>query len=163
IAQKHDMLLPPDFMLITRAVFQFEGLCKKLDPEYELVEVLEPYVLALLRKEMFSVSRQKEAVLDAAFSGADLLRNLPHRMNNIIRKIEASEFRVKVDVADLAQHSKREERRTLRSTFTLLVAALTVGTAVVMAFGNAVLLLPFLFAAGLFILLWAFAMLYWSD
>ena len=30
VAKKHRMLLPPDFVLISRALFQFEGFCREL-------------------------------------------------------------------------------------------------------------------------------------
>ncbi|HLF16359.1 MAG TPA: AarF/UbiB family protein, partial [Candidatus Thermoplasmatota archaeon] len=32
LAKEHGMLLPPDFVLISRALFQFEGFCRTLDP-----------------------------------------------------------------------------------------------------------------------------------
>ncbi len=162
VASRHRMLLPPDFMLITRALFQFEGLCKKLDPEYELVEVLEPYVKEFVRKETLKGSA-KEAFLDVALESAKLARTLPHRMNAIVRKFEQNDFRVKIDMADLRESHAQEDRRNLRGTFTTLVASEVVGIALVIGLGRPEFIVPFLFASAVFVILWAFVMLYWSD
>jgi ubiquinone biosynthesis protein len=163
VANKHDMLLPPDFMLITRALFQFEGLCKKLDPTYELVDVLEPYVFRYLRKEAFHVGDGGEKLLTGALEALDAARHFPQRINKVLRMVENNEVRVRVDVDRHSQRAEREEKRNLRNTFTALVAAMILGTAWIMASGNGAILVPFLFTAVLFLLIWAFFFLYWTD
>jgi ubiquinone biosynthesis protein len=163
IAAKHDMLLPPDFMLITRALFQFEGLCKKLDPDYELVEVLEPYVLQYLRREAFKVENPREAFVATAYETFETVRTLPPRLNKVLRMVENNELRVKIDIGKLNEQREREEKRNLRTSFTILVAALIVGTGWIMASGASHVLVPFLFASVLFLLIWAFFFLYWTD
>ena len=163
LANKHGMLLPADFMLITRALFQFEGLCKKLDPRYELVDVLEPYVFQYLRKEAFNLGESRDKVLGGALEALETARHLPVRINKILRMVENNELRVRVDVDRRAAKSQQEERRNLRNTFTALVAAMILGTAWIMASGNGAILVPFLFTAVLFLLIWAFFFLYWTD
>jgi ubiquinone biosynthesis protein len=163
IASKHDMLLPPDFMLITRALFQFEGLCKKLDPEYELVEVLEPYVLQYLQREAFHMGDPKEAFVTTAYDMFETVRTLPPRLNKVLRMIENNELRVKIDLGKADQQREQQERRNLRTTFTILVAALILGTGWIMASGQAHALVPYLFASVLLLLIWAFFFLYWTD
>lgn len=163
VANKHGMLLPPDFMLITRALFQFEGLCKKLDPRYELVDVLEPYVFQYLRKEAFNLGDSKEKLVSGALEALEGARHLPARVNKILRMVENNELRVRIDVDRREQRREQEDRRNLRNTFTALVAALILGTAWIMASGNGAILVPFLFTAVLFLLIWSFFFLYWSD
>lgn len=162
LAGKHNMLLPPDFMLITRALFQFEGLCKKLDPGYELVEVLEPYVMGYLRKEAFGV-QSAEKMLGNTLETLETLRGIPTRLNKVLRMVENNELRVHVDFGRTQERADREERRNLRNTFTALVAALLVGVAWIMASGAAGVLVPYIFTAVLFLLIWAFLFLYWTD
>ena len=164
IANRHNMLLPPDFMLITRALFQFEGLCKKLDPRYELVEVLEPYVIQYMQREAFSLGENpREQLIAGAYEAFETMRSVPARLNKVLRMVENNELRVKIDIGRLSEQHDRQERRNLRSTFTVLVAALILGTGWVMASGNAALLVPYVFASILFLLIWAFFFLYWSD
>jgi ubiquinone biosynthesis protein len=163
VENKHNMLLPPDFMLITRALFQFEGLCKKLDPGYELVDVLEPYVFRYLRKEAFNVGESGEKLLSGALEALDAARHFPQRVNKVLRMVENNELRVRVDTDRRGERQDREERRNLRNTFTALVGAMILGVAWIMSSGNNGVLVPFLFTAVLFLLIWAFFFLYWTD
>jgi len=163
VAKRHNMLLPPDFMLITRALFQFEGLCKKLDPQYELVEVLKPYLIAYVRRETLGWHAQKEVALDFAMTGLDLVKNFPNRMNNIIRKIEQNDIRVKVDALNTPEVQEREERRAFKGTFTLLLAALIIGAGLVLGFGDGGDFVAYMFLGFMATLLWAFVMLTLSD
>ena len=163
VANKHDMLLPPDFMLITRALFQFEGLCKKLDPNYELVEVLEPYVLQYLRSRVFkSDESAKQTVLATAFDVFETARTLPPRLNKVLRMVENNELRLRVDMGRAHERNEREERRNLRTMFTLLVGAMMLGTAWIMA-NTPGAFVPYLATTILFLLIWAFVFLYWTD
>ncbi|HVL47278.1 MAG TPA: AarF/UbiB family protein [Candidatus Thermoplasmatota archaeon] len=163
VAQRHNMLLPPDFMLITRALFQFEGLCKKLDPEFELVEVLQPYILGVIRRRVVSAEGGAEMLLDAALQTTEFVKALPTRLAALSRKIEGNDLRIKVDLASMTEYHAQEERRSFRTSFTALIAALVLGSGLVLAFGSPTFLLPFLFVASLFVLLWAFVMLYLAD
>ncbi len=163
VATKHQMLLPPDFMLITRALFQFEGLCKKLDPEYELVEVLQPYIITYLRKEAFSFEAGKERLLNSAMESFEVLRTLPPRLNKVLRRVENNDLRLRVDMGRMNEMAEREDRRNLRLTFTILVAALMVGTAWIMGTDNTAALIPYMFTSVLFLLIWAFIILYSTD
>ncbi len=163
IARAHNMVLPADFMLITRSLFQFEGLCKKLDPDFELVEVLEPYLVAYMRREAFKVENQKEVILDVAYQTADFLRNLPSRVNSLMRKIEQNEIRFKIDLPAQRELEANNERRAFRSTLTTLLGAIVVGLALVLGLGSTANIVPFLFGSGIVILLWAFIALYLSE
>ncbi|HET6403492.1 MAG TPA: AarF/UbiB family protein, partial [Candidatus Thermoplasmatota archaeon] len=87
VANKHRMLLPPDFMLITRALFQFEGLCRKLDPGYELVDVLEPYVQAYMRREAFKMNGDGSTVMAGAYEALQTIGGIPGRLNKVLRMV----------------------------------------------------------------------------
>ena len=163
VANQHDMLLPPDFMLITRALFQFEGLCKKLDPQYELVEVLEPYVRGYLRREVLGLQADPEKMVAGALEALGTVRSIPPRLNKVLRMVENNELRVHVDLGRMHERREREERRNLRNAFTALVAALILGVAWIMASGDASALVPYLFTSILFLLIWGFLFLYWTD
>ncbi len=163
IARAHNMTLPADFMLITRSLFQFEGLCKTLDPDFELVEVLEPYLISYMRREALHVGHQKEAIVDAAFQTADFLRQFPSRVNSLMRKIEQNELRLKIDVPAQNTIDERAERRSVRNTLTALLGAIVVGLGLVLGLGNVTNVIPFLFGAVVVVLLWAFVALFLSE
>ena len=164
VAKKHRMLLPPDFVLISRALFQFEGFCRELDPDFELVEVLEPFVAELLWKKISSPGSQKELVEETVGELLRFARSLPHTLNTLVRKVERNELSTRVEVAGLEGLKASQGRGVLKMSFTILMAALVIGLAVVYAAP-----VPddragqFLFAAAGLVAVWVLVMVLWSE
>lgn len=164
VAKKHRMLLPPDFVLISRALFQFEGFCRELDPTFELVEVLEPLVGELLWKRISSPGSQKELVEETLGELLRFARSLPHTLNTLVRKVERNELSMRVEVAGLEGLKASQGRGILKMSFTAMMAALVVGLGIVYASP-----VPddragqFLFAAAGLVVVWILVMVFWSE
>jgi ubiquinone biosynthesis protein len=164
IAKKHRMLLPPDFVLISRALFQFEGFCRELDPDFELVDVLEPFVAELLWKKIASPGSQKELVEETVGELLRFARSFPHTLNTLVRKVERNELSTRVEVAGLEGLKRSQGRGVLKMAFTVMMAALVIGLGIVYASGA-----PtdragqFLFAAGGILAAWTVVMILWSE
>lgn len=164
LARTHKMLLPPDFMLITRSLFQFDGFCRDLDPDYELVSVLEPLVAELAWKNITSTKKQKELVEETVGEMLRFARTFPHTLNQVVRRIERNEIRSTVDIAGLEGIKRSQGRSTLKMSFTVMMAALVLGLAIVYsgpspdAFAG-----RFLFGAGAVMVVWALVLVLWSE
>lgn len=164
LAKRHRMLLPPDFMLITRALFQFDGFCRELDPDYELVSVLEPVVTEVVWKNLTSSRKRRELVEETVGELLRFGRQFPHTLNRLVRRIERNELRTTIDVAGLEGIKQSQGRSVLKMSFTLVVAALIVGLAVVYTGPEPeTRASQFLFGAGGLVVLWAFVLLLWSE
>ena len=159
-AHNNHMLLPPDFFLISRALFQFEGICTRLDPEFDIVREFTPLVIGHLRRQV--VAEEAPSILrEAGLAYAEMARTLPGRVNSLLRKLESGqlEFRVAPSGADAG---RREERRSIQGGFTLLLAALIVGAGVTTTSPTPGAMGNFLFFGAMFGLLWGLVMLYYS-
>ena len=164
LAKRHRMLLPADFVLISRALFQFEGFCRELDPGYDLVETLEPFVAELLWKRVSSVGSQKELVEETVGELLRFARTLPHTLNTLVRKVERNELSTRVEVAGLEGLKSSQGRGILKMSFTVMMAALIVGLGIVFASSApANRAGQFVFAAGAIVLLWTLVMIFWSE
>ena len=164
VAKRHRMLLPADFVLISRALFQFEGFCRELDPDFDLVEVLEPFVAELLWKKIASPGSQKELIEETLGELLRFGRSLPHTLNTLIRKIERNEISTRVEVAGLEGLKSSQGRGVLKMAFTVMMAALVIGLGIIYASpapndraGQ------FLFAAGAVLVSWTVVMILWSE
>lgn len=164
VAKKHHMLLPPDFVLISRALFQFEGFCRELDPGFELVDVLEPFVAELLWKKISSPGSQKELVEETVGELLRFARSFPHTLNTLVRKVERNELSARIEVAGLEGLKASQGRGVLKMSFTVMMAALVIGLGIVYASDA-----PtdragqFLFAAAGLVALWTVVMIFWSE
>ncbi len=164
LAKKHRMLLPADFVLISRALFQFEGFCRELDADFDLVAVLEPFVAELLWKNLANPKQQKELIEETFGELLRFGRGLPHTLNTLIRKIERNEISTRVEVAGLEGLKSAQGRGVLKMAFTTMMAALVIGLGIIYASPT-----PddragqFLFAAGAVVVLWTLVMILWSE
>ncbi len=164
LARKHRMLLPPDFMLITRALFQFDGFCRDLDPDYELVTVLEPLVAELVWKNVTSPKKQKELVEETVGEMLKFLRIFPHTLNQLVRRVERNEIRTTIDIAGMEGFKQAQGRGTLKTSFTILMASMIIGLAVVYAGPDpSNRAAPFLFGAGAIAVVWTLVLVVWSE
>ncbi|HUR63026.1 MAG TPA: AarF/UbiB family protein, partial [Candidatus Thermoplasmatota archaeon] len=164
LARSHKMLLPPDFALITRALFQFEGFCRILDPDFDLVQVLEPFVAQVLWRNISSPRQQKELIEETVGELLKFGRTLPHTLNTVLRKIERNEITTRVELAGLEGIKSAQGRGVLKTSFTLMMAALIVGLGLV--YSSAVptdRIGQFLFGAAAVLVIWTLVMLLWSE
>ncbi|HEX2065875.1 MAG TPA: AarF/ABC1/UbiB kinase family protein [Candidatus Thermoplasmatota archaeon] len=164
LARSHKMLLPPDFALITRALFQFEGFCRVLDPDFDLVEVLQPFVAQVLWRDLSSPRLQKELVEETVGELLKFGRTLPHTLNTVLRKIERNEVTTRWELVGLEGIKSAQGRGVLKTSFTLMMAALIVGLALVYASpAPAARVGQFLFGAAAVLAVWTLVMLLWSE
>jgi len=164
IARTHRMLLPPDFALITRALFQFEGFCRILDPDYDMVEVLQPFIQQVLWRNLAGPTSQSEAVQETMAELLKFGRTLPHALNSILRKVERNELSTRIEIAGLEGVKSAQGRSALKTGFTVLMAAFVVGLAILYAAPVAeVRVGQFLFAAGAVLVGWTLVMVLWSE
>ncbi|MFO1532586.1 MAG: ABC1 kinase family protein, partial [Thermoplasmatota archaeon] len=124
IARTHRMLLPPDFALITRALFQFEGFCRVLDPTFDLVEVLQPFIQQVLWRNVAGATAQSEVVQETVAELLKFGRTLPHALNTVLRKVERNELSARIEVAGLEGVKSAQGRSALKTGFTVLLASL---------------------------------------
>jgi ubiquinone biosynthesis protein len=159
-AEEHNLRLPPDFMLITRSLFQFEGMCRRLDPNYELIETLGPYVRDQLFERYLSPERQKDALIDVGIRGAELLKNAPGRVDTILRKLEQDEFSLNIELGGLEDYQRHQRRNVLRGSVAALTAAMLLGVGLILALGRSGELGRFALVASMLILTWIFVLIW---
>lgn len=164
LARAHRMLLPPDFALITRALFQFEGFCRILDPEFDLVPVLDPFVAEVVWKNLTSPNAQKELFQEAAGELLKTARSLPRQLNSVLRKLERNELSARIEVAGLEGIKSSQGRSVLKASFTFIIVGLLIGLAILYAAPTPPERLgQFLFGAALLVAAWTLVMVLWSE
>jgi len=84
---KHKLKIPRELTQLIKSFSLIEGLCRELDPEFELMTVAEK-----LSKELFAERYSPDRIAGDVFSllikMIDLLKNLPGVLSNIAEKIE---------------------------------------------------------------------------
>jgi ubiquinone biosynthesis protein len=131
VAFEHQIRLPADLTLLARTVVVLEGVARSLDPAFVLARYLEPFVVRLVR-ERISVQR---TLLDSARTLRDLqvvLHSMPRRLDSITDQLERGELLVGVDLRGLRSTLDELDVVGNRVAFSVVVAAITVGSALVL-------------------------------
>ncbi len=163
LAAEHRMLLPPDFMLITRSLFQFDGFCRDLDPDYEIVSILEPFVGQLVWKNMASTKKQKELVEETFGELLKFGRTFPHALNTLVRKVERNELSTRIELAGLEGIKQTYGRGVLKTSFTIMMGALVIGLGFVYGGNQPEAAGRYLFIAGSIVVAWTLVLILWSE
>jgi ubiquinone biosynthesis protein len=125
IVLEHRLNIPPDFFLLLRSLAILEGTARKLDPDYNIVNKMQPYLVRLYKKKLDPATLAKEAGV-TALDLLSILKDLPYDLKEIFRKIREGTLMVEF------QHKGLESMmRTLISVSNKLSAAIILASIVI--------------------------------
>lgn len=129
-AFKHQIHLPPDLALLVRVVIVLEGLALGLDPSFNLAEMAKPFGERLLR-ERFSWRRLRDEALQTVGMVSRMMRDLPQRAESLMDRLQVGEVTLGIDLRQLTRIIAKFDSMINRLAFSIVVAALILGSAVV--------------------------------
>jgi ubiquinone biosynthesis protein len=124
----------PGFYLLFKALITLEGVGLMLDPDFNLPLEIKPYALRLMREN----PRLKYLPFDVYFSLLDagtLLKDLPFEIKDLMRMVKEGETRIQFEHRGLDSLGKRLDQMVNRMIFAIVLAALIIGSAVVIHSG----------------------------
>ena len=132
LAARYDITLPRELLLFDKCVIELEGLAKVLYPEVNLLDESEPYARKLY-VERFTPSAFADRALSAAGEYKDFLTDFPSRADRIMKKIVDDKLRIEFLHRGLEDFMGEMDRSSNRLTFAVIVAALIIGSSMVIA------------------------------
>lgn len=149
IVQKFRLKLPANLALMLKAIVTVEGLGKTLYPEFDIISEVRPYVrrISLRRFDPRRRFRDGLAVLDDLYR---LAEDIPQSARDIITKIRQGELRVQFEHRNLDNLISEMDRSSNRIASALIIAALIMGSSMVVqaSVGPRLLGLPMLGLIG---------------
>jgi ubiquinone biosynthesis protein len=142
-AYRHQVYLPGDLALLARTIITLEGTGRLLDPEFVLVEAVRPFAMRLVRERMSPLVAGRRA-LRTLRQAADLAQAFPRRLDDLWDQLEEGEITFGVDVRRLDTVINKFNSMVNRVAFSVVVAALIVGSALILHGGKDRWELPFL-------------------
>jgi len=132
---KHRVRLPSDLALLARTVVVLEGVALGLDPSYVLTDNLRPFVSHLVR-ERLSPRRALQEGLRTWLELESVMHVLPRRVDSISDQLEQGQLTVGFEVRRLEQAMRKVDDIGNRLVFSIIVAAIIVGSALVLQGGD---------------------------
>ena len=145
LIRNHGVALPPDMAMLFKAFITLEGLGRQLDPQFQMVEHLTPFVRKLILDRY-----RPEALLKRGKStltqGLGMLADLPKDVIRLVRDIKHGKFRINLDLKRLEQFGHQMDKSVNRLTMGIVTGCLIIGSSIVMTVAGG----PTLFGLPLF-------------
>ncbi|HEY1189076.1 MAG TPA: AarF/ABC1/UbiB kinase family protein [Gemmata sp.] len=124
--RRYQVMLPAPLALLLRVLVMLEGTGRMLAPNFNLVELLEPYKKASVMKKL-SPRRLLRRLVGAVSEWDELIRTLPRQVQGVMRLLQRREMGIELSHRHL-------EPSVNRLVFGLMVSSLFVGSAMLWAF-----------------------------
>ncbi len=134
--------LPADMAIMAKALVTAEGTARQLYPELNVIREAQPHVDKIARKRWQPESLWL-GVKKALYRLLYLQKNVPGRIEHIIEVIDKGELRFRFQHENLSGLRRTLETITNRLTFGIIIAALIIGSSMIITTGVKPLLFGF--------------------
>jgi ubiquinone biosynthesis protein len=137
VALRHRIRLPADLAVLARTVAVLEGVARTLDPGFVLVDKARPLVMQLI-SERLSLQHLGQRAMRTLRDLDQLVQVLPRRLDTLSSQLEQGDMTLGIDIRRLQAVLAKLDRVANRLSFSVLVAALIIGSALIILGGAAV-------------------------
>lgn len=131
VLRQHSIKVPATFSVMVKAMLSAEGTAKQLSPELNVLEEAEPIIRKLIKDRFKPVSLFRG--LRRTIKGLlDLQRVLPQRVERIFSKVDTGELTIRFRHENLEVIARAVDASTNRLAIALVIAALIVGSSMIM-------------------------------
>ncbi|GAB4422714.1 MAG: AarF/ABC1/UbiB kinase family protein [Anaerolineae bacterium] len=128
IIYRHRLRLPSNFWLLAKTLVMMEGVGLRLDPDFDIYAVSEPYVRRFLMR-MWLPASWGPSLAHSATGWADLLNSLPRQTTRILSQVERGDLELQIGIPLADQYLNRIDRIVTRIVLTVLMAAIILALA----------------------------------
>jgi len=132
IVHRHQLKIKSEFMVFGKALVTYEEVARQLDPGYDLIKSAAPYVKKLALKRLGLPQVFKDLKL-AALEMREFLLKFPSEARRLTAKLNRGEAVIGLDIKGLERLIIELDRSTNRLAFALVIAAIIVGSSMVLS------------------------------
>jgi ubiquinone biosynthesis protein len=157
LLMRHKVRFHPRLVWLFKAKATAEAATHRLNANLDMKEYLKPYAMRLLKNRLNPLRQARELPFIAA-DALDMVKDSPYEISDFLRLVKEGNIKVKLEHVGL--ETKVWNRLANRIAFGILIAALLIGSAIVVAAGLSPLLanIPIIaligFSIACILLLW---------
>jgi len=118
-------------MLLAKALVTMEGVGRQLDPDFNMIVHLRPFMEKMVRERRTPASLSRE-VSRVALAYGSLAKSLPRDLKEFINRVNRNKFKIDLEHRGLERLIADLDKSSNRLSFSLLIAALIVGSSLIM-------------------------------
>jgi ubiquinone biosynthesis protein len=142
ILTHHRIHFPADFMILAKALVIMEGVGRQLDPEFNMINHMRPYVNKLVF-ERFSPKNISEQAVRIVQAYSSLAKNLPQDIKEFVNRLNRNQFKIDLEHRGLEKLVTDLDRSSNRVSFAVVIGSLIVGSSLVMQIDKGPMILGF--------------------
>ncbi len=152
IMRENHLSVPPDLTMLFKALITLEGLGRQLDPDFQIVHHLTPFVKKVIVDRYMPANLLKRGRRGLGHL-VDAVTGLPGDVSQVLREAARGRLKLNLDLKRLDHFGHQLDHSTNRLTMAMITAALIVGSSIVMTVegGPTILGLPAFGFAGFFL------------
>lgn len=131
IMRENQLSVPPDLTMLFKALITLEGLGRQLDPDFQIVRHLTPFVKKIIIDRYMPATLLKRGRRGLG-NLAQAITGLPGDVSQVLREAARGRLKLNLDLKRLDHFGYQLDRSTNRLTMALITAALIVGSSIVM-------------------------------
>ena len=145
VLRRHRITLLSDVVLMAKALATIEGVGRSLDPEFNMMTLIEPYAMQLI-SQPFAPKKQLKDMTQFALDTEALLKILPAELKYILKKVKKGKMNLIFEHRGLDRLITELDKSSNRLSFSLIIAALIIGSSIIIFSGKG----PFIFGLSVF-------------
>ena len=118
-------------MLLAKSLVIVEGMGRTLNPAFDMVEHVRPFMEKAVRRKMSPKNIYKD-ISTVLSSYTSLASNLPRDLKEIINRLNRNKFKIDLEHRGLDKFNTDFDRSMNRLSSSLILAALIIGSSIIM-------------------------------
>ncbi|WP_140918944.1 ABC1 kinase family protein [Limnobaculum xujianqingii] len=128
IAREYQLSLPPDLVLLFKALITADGVLHRIDPEFDIIKTLKPFLRNAVIKR-YSLRATQRRTHRMGIEMLEASEELPQVLNLLVRRIRQGKAHVDIDMKNLSSLGGSLERSALTLAIAIVTAAFALGIA----------------------------------
>jgi ubiquinone biosynthesis protein len=130
LATSFRLRIPPDIFLMIKALGTVEGVGRMLDPEFDMIARATPFIKRI-KLERFKPERIADDMFNLGSQLLQFLRQFPNQLLDLTNLIRQEKLSLRFEHRGLEDMLATHDRISNRLSFSILIAALIIGSALI--------------------------------
>ncbi|MGQ8774151.1 ABC1 kinase family protein [Serratia sp. NA_112.1] len=128
MAREHQLALPPDLVLLFKALITADGVLHRLDPNFDIIATLKP-MLQQVMLQRYTPEAVRRRMLALGGEALDASEELPQTLRLLMRRLKRGQISADINLKNISQLSQALERAAVTLAIAIVTAAFTLGLA----------------------------------
>jgi len=132
VIRQHDVVIQRDLLLLAKAMATVSGVIARIDPSLDLLELIKPRITRAM-SQRFAPSQLSKGGLVWGWHLFSLVRHGPAQLREFVRGMRSGSWKLHVQHENLDRLVNELDRSSNRLAFSVVIAAIIVGSSVVIS------------------------------